>query len=76
MANHFIKIEDLDINLIDSINPFYNAFEVMSKKLNSDLFRQVRDYIRGLQIDMSVNEALKIVPRIKQFVQMYGKNPL
>ena len=75
MANHFIKIEDLDINLIDSINPFYNAFEVMSKKLNTDLFRQVRDYIRGSQINMTVDEALKVVPKIKQFVQTYSKNP-
>ncbi len=75
MANHFVKIEDLDINLIDSINPFYNAFEVMSKKLNSDLFRQVRDYIRGSQINMSIDEALKVVPKIKQFVQIHGKNP-
>ncbi len=75
MANHFIKIEDLDINLIDSINPFYNAFEVMSKQLNSDLFRQVRDYIRGSQIDMSVDEAVKVAPRIKQFVQTHGRNP-
>lgn len=32
IANRFVEINELDINLIDSVNPFHHAFEVISKK--------------------------------------------
>ena len=31
MAGRFVNIEDLHIDLIDQVNPFQKAFEVLSK---------------------------------------------
>ena len=33
MAEKFVNIDDININLIDSVNPFQRAFEVMSKSV-------------------------------------------
>ena len=33
MANQFYDLDDLSIDLIDSINPFQHAYEVMSKNI-------------------------------------------
>ena len=43
IANQFINIVDLDIDLIDAINPFQKAFEVLSKSLDKKMFRLIQD---------------------------------
>ena len=35
MADKFINIEDLNIDLIDSVNPFQKAFEILSKSVTT-----------------------------------------
>ena len=76
LANRFIKIDELDINLIDSINPFHHAFEVISKKVGADTFKIIQDTIAGNRIDMRVEDALAMVPQIKAFVVVHnGKYP-
>jgi hypothetical protein len=35
MANKFINIDELNIDLIDSINPFQQAFEILSKSVTT-----------------------------------------
>lgn len=76
MANKFIKIDELDINLIDSVNPFHHAFEVISKKVGADTFKIIQDTIAGSRIDMKVEDALALVPQIKAFIVAHqGKYP-
>lgn len=72
MANSFVNLDDLSIDLIDSINPFQNAFEVIGKKMGSDVFRVIRDIIAGSRIDMDDQDALALVPQIKAFVVSHG----
>ncbi len=68
LANRFVKIDELDINLIDSINPFHHAFEVISKKVGTGTFKIIQDTIAGNRITMKVEDALALVPQIKAFV--------
>lgn len=68
IANKFVKIDELDINLIDSINPFHHAFEVISKRVGADTFKIIQDTVAGSRIDMKVEDALALVPQIKAFV--------
>lgn len=75
-ANRFVKVDELDINLIDSINPFHGAFEVMSKKIGSDTFKIIQDTIAGSRIDMKVDDALVLVEPLKAFIVAHnGKYP-
>ncbi len=76
MANSFVNLDDLSIDLIDSINPFQHAFEVISKKVGADVFRVIQDTIAGSRIDMTDEDALALVPQIKAFVVAHnGKYP-
>jgi superfamily II DNA or RNA helicase len=68
MANSFVNLDYLTMDLIDSINPFQHAFEVISKELGSDVFRVIQDTIAGTRIDMSDEDALALVPQIKSFL--------
>lgn len=76
MANRFVNLDELSIDLIDSINPFQNAFEVISKKVGKDVLRVIQDTIAGTRITMSDEDALALVPKIKAFVINHnGKHP-
>ena len=37
MSHQFVKIEDLHIELIDSVNPFQHAFEILSKNVTAQV---------------------------------------
>ena len=76
LANSFVNLDELGIDLIDSINPFQHAFEVLSKRVGADVFRVIQDTIAGSRIDMSDEDALALVPQIKAFVVAHnGKFP-
>lgn len=76
MASRFVNLDDLTIDLIDSVNPFQNAFEVISKKVGTDVFRVIQDTIAGSRISMTDDDALALVPKIKAFVISHnGKYP-
>lgn len=76
MASSFVNLDELSIDLIDSVNPFQNAFEVISKKVGTDVFRVIQDTIAGSRITMNDEDALVLVPKIKEFVVNHnGKYP-
>lgn len=75
VANRFVKIDELDINLIDSINPFHHAFEVISKRVGASTFKIIQDTIAGSRIDMKVEDALALVPQVKAFIVAHGGKP-
>jgi len=75
MADKFINIEDLDINLIDSINPFQKAFEVLLKELNSPVLKLIQESIDAKRISFDEDELVYIWPRVEAFYQSTGRRP-
>lgn len=75
LSNRFINIDDLDINLIDRINPFQNAFEILSKQLTAPTLRVIRDAILEKRITMTPEEAHRLWGFIRNFIQDYGREP-
>ncbi|HVC08011.1 MAG TPA: hypothetical protein VND98_10560 [Solirubrobacterales bacterium] len=75
MADKFVNIEDLHIDLIDTVNPFQKAFEVLSKSVTKQVLRLVQDAIDTTRIEMSEEEALLLWPKIQAFVRKTGQRP-
>lgn len=75
MAEKFVNIDELNINLIDSVNPFQRAFEVLSKSVTPSVLRLIQDTITSTKIEFSEEEALALYPKIKTWVQVNGKRP-
>jgi len=75
MADKFINIEDLHIDLIDRINPFQQAFEILSKSVNTNVLKQIRDAIEATRIQMTEDEAIILWPKIKSFVKEHDREP-
>ncbi len=75
MADKFINIDDLHIDLIDRVNPFQKAFEILSKSLTTKVFKVIQDTIEATRVQMSDEEAILLWPKIKDFVKTNGKEP-
>lgn len=72
MAGKFINIDDLHIDLIDQINPFQKAFEVLSKSVTKHVLRAIHDTINATKIQMTSEEAIILWPKIKNFIKNNG----
>ncbi|WP_286897647.1 MULTISPECIES: DEAD/DEAH box helicase [Sphingobacterium] len=75
MANQFINIEDISIDLIDTINPFQRAFEIMSKSVTVPVLKAIQDVLLASKIKITEEEALLTWPSILAFVKEQGREP-
>lgn len=75
MGNKFVDIQDLNIDLIDQINPFQKAFEIISKNVTVPVLRLIQEAIDAMKINISVEDAIKLVPQIKKFTVSRGRVP-
>lgn len=75
MANSFVNIDDIHIDLIDQVNPFQKAFEILSKAITSKTLKLVDDYIQSIKIEMTEEEALALWPKILEYRERTGELP-
>lgn len=75
MADKFINIDELHIDLIDKVNPFQKAFEVLSKSVTSKLLKVISETIESQKIIMTDEEAVILYKKIGEFIKKYNKEP-
>lgn len=71
----FVNVRDLDIDLIDRINPFDAAYAILSKAMDEKTLRQVQTSIAAKRITLSIEEARDLAKRALQFKQERGRLP-
>lgn len=60
LADRFVNLNDLSINLIESINPFQRAYEILSKSLTPEVFRTIQYEIESQREGMTTEEAVTL----------------
>lgn len=75
MAGQFINIDDLHIDLIDQINPFQKAFEILSKSLTPHVLKLIQEKIEDTRIQITEEEAILLWEKIKLFKRTNGRDP-
>ena len=75
IVDKFINIEELDIDLIDSINPFQQAFEVLSKNMTPRVLKSIQECIAAFKVNMTDDEAIYLWPKINEFVRVTRRQP-
>ena len=77
LANRMINIDKLNINLIDTINPFQRAYEMLSKKVDKQTLKIIQDTLAEQQFDISVEQAVILFNGpYKQWVEEHdGRRP-
>lgn len=75
MANSFVNIDDIHIDLIDRINPFQKAFEILSKSVTTQVLKLIDEHIQSIKIDMTEEEAIILWPQIKIWIGRTNEAP-
>jgi len=71
----FVNVRDLDIDLIDRINPFDAAYAVLAKAMDEKSLRQVQASIAAKRVSIPEDEARELAKRALQFKNERGRLP-
>lgn len=75
IRRYVTDVRDLNVDLIDSINPFGEAYNILAKTMNEERLRQVQSAIAGRRVQLSPEEARDLAKRALKFKQQRGKLP-
>jgi superfamily II DNA or RNA helicase len=70
-----MDVRDLDIDLIDSINPFGEAYSILAKTMSEESLRQVQAIISAKRVNLTLEEARDLAKRALKFKQERGRLP-
>ena len=71
----FVNVRDLDIDLIDRINPFEAAYAVLAKVMDEKSLRQVQASIAAKRVSIPEDEARELAIRALQFKKERSRLP-
>ncbi|NII10668.1 DEAD/DEAH box helicase [Oleiagrimonas sp. C23AA] len=71
----FVNVRDLDIDLIDRINPFDAAYAVLAKAMDEKILRQVQASIAAKRVAISIEQARDLAKRALVFKNERGRPP-
>lgn len=70
-----MDVRDLDIDLIDRINPFSEAYAILAKTMSEDSLKQVAAAISAKRINLTLDEAKELAVRAVRFKNERGRLP-
>ncbi|WP_340015109.1 DEAD/DEAH box helicase [Paenibacillus sp. FSL K6-1318] len=70
-----MDVRELDIDLIDRINPFSEAYAILAKTLSEDSLKQVAAVIAAKRVSIPYEEARALTERAVQFKKERGRLP-
>lgn len=70
-----LNVRELDIDMIDRINPFGEAYAILSKAMTEDSLRRIKEIIEAKRVTMSMEEARDLARRAVKFKQERGRLP-
>jgi len=70
-----MDVRELDIDLIDRINPFGAAYAILAKSMSEDSLKQVQAIIAAKRLALLPEEAKELAIRAFRFKQERGRVP-
>jgi hypothetical protein len=75
VRRYVMSVRDLNIDLIDKINPFGVAYSILAKSMDPAVFKQVAAVIAAKRITLTLDEARALAKRALQFKKERGRLP-
>lgn len=75
VRKYAINVTTLDIDLIDRINPFGEAYAVLAKTISEERLKRIKEVIEAKKISMGLDEARELAKRALRFKQEKGRLP-
>jgi superfamily II DNA or RNA helicase len=75
VRKYAMDVRELDIDLIDSINPFGEAYAILAKTMSEESLKQVAAVIGAKRVSLTIDEARDLAKRALRFKQERGRLP-
>lgn len=75
VRKYAMDVRELDIDLIDRINPFGEAYAILAKAMSEESLKQVAAAIAGKRVTLTIEEARDLAKRALKFKQERGRLP-
>jgi superfamily II DNA or RNA helicase len=75
VRRYVMDVKELDIDLIDRINPFGEAYAILAKTMDEESLKQVAATIAGKRVNLTPEEARDLAKRALKFKQERGRLP-
>ncbi len=75
VRKYAMDVRELDIDLIDRINPFGEAYAILAKTMSEESLKQVAAIISGKRVNLTPEEARDLAKRALKFKQERGRLP-
>ena len=75
IKKYALSVTELDMDLIDHINPFGEAYAILAKSMSEERLKQVAAVIAAKRVNLSVEEARELARRALRFKQEKGRKP-
>lgn len=75
VRKYAMDVRDLEIDLIDQINPFGEAYSILAKTMSEDSLKQIAAVISAKRINLTPDEARDLARRALKFKQERGRLP-
>lgn len=75
VRKYAMDVRELDIDLIDSVNPFSTAYAILAKSMSEASLRQVAEIIAARKVNMTLEEARELAKRALKFKRERGHLP-
>lgn len=75
VRKYAMDVRNLDIDMIDRINPFEAAYAILAKSMSEQTLKQVAAVIAGRRISMTIEEARDLARRALKFKTERGRLP-
>jgi superfamily II DNA or RNA helicase len=70
-----MDVRELDIDLIDRINPFSEAYAILSKTMSEERLKEVAAIIAAKRVNLTIEDARELSRRALKFKQEHGRLP-
>ena len=75
IRRYAMDVRELDIDLIDRINPFGEAYAILAKSMTEERLKQVAAVIAGRRGNLTIEEARGLAKRALEFKKEKGRLP-
>lgn len=75
VRKYAMDVRELDIDLIDSINPFGEAYSILAKTMDAESLKRVAAIIAGKKVSLTLEEARDLAARALRFKTERGRLP-
>ncbi len=75
VRKYAMDVRELDIDLIDRVNPFGEAYAILAKTMSEERLKQVAAAIGAKRVNLTADEARELAKRALRFKQERGRLP-